>query len=107
MEKKEYQLNFNVDISALTEVKNILQDISLQLQELGKQTEKDIFGKMFDFADKASSIGSFFISLFDVIKGADKEAKKIAGAMSKQMPRRLAHTLAKASSKVSKNHVQK
>ena len=34
MEKKEYQLNFNVDISALTEVKNILQDISVQFQEL-------------------------------------------------------------------------
>ena len=85
MEKKEYQLNFNVDISALTEVKNILQDISLQLQELGKKTEKDIFGKMFDFADKASSIGSFFISLFDVIKGADKEAKKIAGALKKAL----------------------
>lgn len=85
MEKKEYQLNFNVDISALTEVKNILQDISLQLQELGKQTEKDIFGKMFDFADKASSIGSFFISLSGVIKGVDKEVEKIAGALKKAL----------------------
>lgn len=85
MEKKEYQLNFNVDISALTEVKNILQDISVQLQELGKQTEKNIFGKMFDFADKASSIGSFLISLSGVIKGVDKEVEKIAGALKKAL----------------------
>lgn len=45
MEKKEYQLNFNVNISALTEVKNILQDISIQFQELGKQTEKTFSAK--------------------------------------------------------------
>ena len=45
MEKKEYQLNFNVNISALTEVKNILQDISLQLQELGNRRKKTFSAK--------------------------------------------------------------
>lgn len=81
MEKKEYQLNFNVNISALTEVKNILQDISIQFQELGKQTEKNIFGKMFDFADKASSIGSFVTSIISMGKGVDKEVKKLIKAL--------------------------
>lgn len=84
MEKKEYQLNFNVNISALTEVKNILQDISLQLQELGKQTEKDIFGKMFDFADKASSIGSFLISFSGMNKDIPDDIKKLEEDLKKE-----------------------